>query len=177
VKRHPSLHPLSEHHHHALVQALEIRRLAGASPDEHEDACRRVTQDFLQFWEKAGRAHFREEEEILLPAYARHTALNQDPDVMQMLADHAAIRAQVQQLAELFAAGASLEATLADLGRMLQAHVRLEEDHIFPRMESVLGEAELQSLASRLTPLHGKKRGVPAQSAAIKGGEGGGKPF
>jgi hemerythrin-like domain-containing protein len=43
------------------------------------------------------------------------------------------------------------------LGRMLHDHVRLEEDHIFPRIERALSEIELNSVGSRLTRLHGER--------------------
>lgn len=158
MKRHPSLVPLSKHHHHALVQALDIRRAAEKPAEERATAFRSVAQNFLTFWEKAGRTHFREEEEFLLPAYARHKRLDADTEVMRMLADHAAIRAAVADLAEAVRANGPLDEELVELGAMLQAHVRLEEDNIFPRLEAVLGEAELKALGRRLTPLHGKRK-------------------
>jgi hemerythrin-like domain-containing protein len=158
MKRHPSLVPLSEHHHHALVQALDIRRAAEKPAEERATAFRRMAEDFLKFWEKSGRTHFREEEEFLLPAYSRHKRLDADTEVMRMLADHAAIRAAVADLAEAVRANGPLNKRLAELGAMLQEHVRLEEDSIFPRLEAVLGEGELKALGERLTPRHGKRK-------------------
>ena len=94
MKRHPSLHPLSQHHHFALIQALEMRRAAEAPAEKRQAAVERQAEKFVSFWHKTGYKHFREEEEILLPAYARHTRLDEDADVMRMLADHAEIRAR-----------------------------------------------------------------------------------
>lgn len=115
-----------------------------------------MAEEFLQFWEKNGRLHFREEEEILLPAYARHVPLESDEDAMRMLADHAAIRARIEQLRERLQNGQPVESALAELGRILKDHVRLEEDRIFPRIEKTLSEAELTALGQRLTRLHTK---------------------
>lgn len=115
-----------------------------------------MAEKFLQFWEKNGRLHFREEEEILLPVYARHVALESDPDALRMLADHAAIRARIEHLRELVEAEQPLETALAELGRMLDDHVRLEENRIFPRIEKTLSEPELAALGKRLTRLHAK---------------------
>ena len=95
MKRHPSLHPLSQHHHFALIQALEMRRAAEVPAEKRAAAVTRQAEKFVRFWHKSGLVHFREEEEVLLPAYARHTRLDRDAEVMRILADHAEIRAAV----------------------------------------------------------------------------------
>jgi hemerythrin-like domain-containing protein len=154
VKRHKSLHALSQHHHFALIQALFIRRAQKEPAAKRAAALRRAAEKFLRFWEKAGKVHFREEEEVLLPAYARHTRLDEDAEVMRMLADHAEIRAHVARLGELLAAGAPVEAEIVVLGRRLNDHVRLEENTIFPRIERALGEGELSAIGRTLTRLH-----------------------
>jgi hemerythrin-like domain-containing protein len=156
MKRHAGLQALSQHHHFALIQSLFIRRTRQQPAARRASALRRMAAEFLQFWEKNGRLHFREEEEILLPAYARHVAIESDPDAMRMLADHAAIRARIEQLRELLENGQPVESALAELGRMLKDHVRLEEDRIFPRIENTLSDPELTALGKRLTRLHAK---------------------
>ncbi len=158
MKRHPSLHPLSEHHHHALVQALEIRRAAELPEAQRAAALRRAAQIFLRFWRQTGRKHFREEEEVLLPAYARRIRLDDDSAVMRMLADHATVRGWVEELEAALAAKRPVETVLVALGRLLHDHVRWEEEQVFPRIEAALSPAELVSLARRLTPMHGKKK-------------------
>jgi hemerythrin-like domain-containing protein len=154
VKRHTSLHPLSEHHHHALVQALEIARAAKASGPDRPARIRQAARSLLHFWEIAGRTHFREEEDVLLPALARHVRLDQEPAVMRMLADHAQIRAALQDLAAALDQGRLEESQVTSLGQLLHDHVRLEEDAIFPRVESILEEHELVALKPLLTSLH-----------------------
>lgn len=156
MKRHSGLHALSQHHHFALIQTLFIRRARQQPAARRTAALRRMAEKFLQFWEKNGRLHFREEEEILLPAYARHVAIESDPDAMRMLADHAAIRARIEHLRELLEGDQPLESALAELGRMLSDHVRLEENRVFPRIEKTLAEPELAKLGKRLTRLHAK---------------------
>ncbi len=154
MKRHQSLHPLSEHHHHALVQALGIRRAAEAPEEERSAALERAGHTLLQHWKMSGRKHFREEEEILLPAYSWHTKLNEDSLVMQMLAQHALIRARMDQLETLLSSKQPVGAEVIALGALLQEHVRLEEDQLFPRMEAALSEEELLALGQRFTRLH-----------------------
>jgi hemerythrin-like domain-containing protein len=157
MKRHPSLHPLSQHHHFALIQALGMRRAAEAPEEKREAAVERQAAKFVAFWQKTGHLHFREEEEILLPAYARHTRLDQDRDVIRMLADHAEIRAAVQDFEERRGKKEAIPVkAAADLAKLLHDHVRLEENVIFPRIEKVLGEGGLQAMGAGLTHLHSK---------------------
>ena len=156
MKRHVSLHPLSQHHHFALIQALEIRRARREPAAKRALALRRVAEKFVRFWKKAGQQHFREEEEVLLPAYARHVLLDADADVMRMLAEHAAIRAIVADVETLLAARQPVEEKITELGRLLNDHVRLEENVIFPRVQKVLGEEELAAMGRGLTRLHRK---------------------
>lgn len=65
MKRSEALTPLSHDHHQALVLAQRLRRADAGNAPEVRDA-------FLGFWREHGQRHFREEEELLLPAYAGH---------------------------------------------------------------------------------------------------------
>jgi len=154
MKRHRSLHPLSEHHHHALVQTLSIRRAEEAPEPERSAALETAGRTLLQHWKMTGRKHFQEEEEILLPAYSWHTQLNEDSTVMQMLMQHAQIRARMEQLETLLSSKQPAGAEVIALGKLLHEHVRLEEDKLFPRIEAVLSEEELLALGQRFTRLY-----------------------
>jgi hemerythrin-like domain-containing protein len=153
MKRHPKLHPLSEHHHHVLVLALEIRRAADSPEAGRDGRLRALAESLLRCWQESGQTHFAEEEQVLLPRYARHFRVDEDSEIMRMLADHAAIRGRIDDLKDSLA-GSFDPQLVVELGRMLQEHVRLEEDRIFPRMEKTLSEIELNSVGSRLSRLH-----------------------
>jgi hemerythrin-like domain-containing protein len=157
MKRHPSLHPLSQHHHFALIQALEMRRATEAPAEKRAAAVQRQAGKFIRFWHKTGIVHFREEEEVLLPEYARHTRLDLDTEVMQILADHAEIRAAVSDFERRLADNIPVDAKeMARIGKLLHDHVRLEENKVFPRIEKALGEERLNAMGRRLTRLHSK---------------------
>jgi hemerythrin-like domain-containing protein len=157
VKRHPSLRPLSQHHHFALIQALEMRRAAEAPAEKRDAAVQRQAEKFIAFWHKTCIVHFREEEEVLLPAYARHTRLDQDAEVMRLLADHAEIRAAVQDVEQRRAKKLPIEAeAMARLAKLLHDHIRFEENDVFPRIERALGEENLAAMGRGLTRLHHK---------------------
>ncbi len=157
MKRHSSLHALSRHHHFALIQALEMRRAAEAPAEKRAAAIARQAEKFVRFWHKTGQVHFREEEEVLLPAYARHIRLDQDPEVMRVLADHAEIRAAVADFEQRLGAKTPIAPEeMARVGKLLHDHVRLEENELFPRIEKALGEERLNAMGSGLTQLHSK---------------------
>jgi hypothetical protein len=68
MKRTPELKPLSEDHHHGLVQARRLRRAAEA---DEADSAEAAAKGFLDFWQKDTASHFRKVEEVLLPMMAR----------------------------------------------------------------------------------------------------------
>ena len=137
MKRHPSLAPLSRDHHHVLVMAQRLRRA-------DEDDAAGAAEAFLEQWIEEERRHFRLEEEVLLPAYAAYG----DPDhpaVIRTLLDHVRIRRDVERLT----AGHDPE-LLHEVGGRLADHVRLEENELFPLVESTLPEPALAMLGERL---------------------------
>jgi hemerythrin-like domain-containing protein len=134
-----------------------MRRAAEAPAEKRTAAVARQAEKFVRFWHKTGKVHFREEEEVLLPAYARHTRIDQDADVVRLLADHAEIRAAVLEFEKRLAAKEAIPAEeLARVGKLLHDHVRLEENEVFPRIEKVLGEAQLNETGRSLTRLHSR---------------------
>ena len=136
MKRHHALQPLSRDHHVALGAALRLRRAT-------DDSALAAREAFLAFWHEHGAAHFRVEEDVLLPAFADHG----DPGeacVVRMLVEHVRIRAAVKRLdAELHPSVESLHA----LGEALERHVRLEEREVFPLNEASMPQAAAEALA------------------------------
>ena len=68
MKRAAELRSLSEDHHRGLVHARRLRKAAsGEGGDPVQTA-----KAFLGFWQRETSAHFRKEEEVLLPVLARY---------------------------------------------------------------------------------------------------------
>jgi hypothetical protein len=139
MKRDPALVSLSRDHHQALFVAQKLRRASAQTADEARAA-------FLAYWEGHGGAHFRLEEEVLLPAYAGHGD-SHHPLVVQVLCDHVAIRHRADALARV---GDATVADLNALGVRLAQHVRLEERELFPLIESAMPPAQLAAVAAAL---------------------------
>jgi hemerythrin-like domain-containing protein len=139
MKRSEELAPLSRDHHHGLVAALALRR---ATRTDAEAAW----ASFLEFWRAEGRRHFAIEEEVLLPGFARRERADHEA-IVRVLVEHVDLRRRVQELSE---AEAPQPAALHELGTCLQAHIRHEENTLFPLIEAALTHGELVALGAAL---------------------------
>jgi hypothetical protein len=129
MKRHPSLRPLSDDHHAALVLARRLRRDSTGMDAEALAALAREVRDEL---EAELEPHFRVEERWLLPALEGRGAGRL---VARTAEDHARLRALVH--------GRWSKHTAQTLGDLLERHVRFEERVLFPEAEALLSETEL----------------------------------
>jgi iron-sulfur cluster repair protein YtfE (RIC family) len=137
MKRSKALRALSHQHHQGLYAALQLKR-AG------REVAVEARQVFLDFYEREGSRHFRAEEELLLPAFARHTRVD-DPAIVRVLTEHVDIRRRRQDLE------ASVDpdpAVLRELGERLESHIRFEERVLFPMIEEAVPVDELERLGA-----------------------------
>ena len=86
MKRASELRDLSDHHHQGLVQARRVRR---AATGEEGTSLEETFEAFLEFWQERTSAHFRKEEEVLLPVLARNGGDLGLASVAEMLTQHA----------------------------------------------------------------------------------------
>lgn len=145
MKRHPGLRPFSDDHHQGLVHSLRLRRAAG-----DPGTLRETARAFLEFWREDTSAHFRREEEILLPVLARYGGDVEREPVTEMLAQHARIRGLVMSLEDELDRGEIRPETAREIGELLESHIRLEERIVFPAIEEELPEEALQEISARL---------------------------
>lgn len=140
MKRSDALAPLSREHHVALEVALRLRRA-----DDGDAAAARAA--FLGFFTPEGEAHFRVEEEVLLPVAADVLGAD-DVDIARVREEHAEIR----RLAEKLARHAETPVSeLRTLGELFDGHVRHEERVLFPRIEAALDDEGLARLEADLS--------------------------
>ncbi|MCO6434697.1 hemerythrin HHE cation binding domain-containing protein [Nitrosomonas nitrosa] len=152
MKRHKSLYPLSHDHHHALVQAKNLR-IAAKNADDKE-TLRQVAMQTITYWSNDLCAHFRQEEVILLPVFARHTTADH-PEIVETLRQHDDIRAAVDQLKNDLEQAANLAVASQTLADQLSQHIRYEEQRLFPLLQEVLPEEALWEIHHRLTTAQG----------------------
>jgi hemerythrin-like domain-containing protein len=139
MKRDPAIARLSRDHQHGLAVALQLRRATAETAAQARAA-------FVAFWEEEGQRHFRAEEEVLLPAAARHVAPATDA-VVRVLVEHVDIRRRAGELA--LAPVPELD-DLRALGDRLHEHIRHEERVLSPLIEGALPKEELSAVAEAL---------------------------
>jgi hemerythrin-like domain-containing protein len=138
VKRSRELEALSRDHHKALYAALRLRRA-------DEDSAADAAAAFLSFWREHGERHFEIEERLLLPAFAHGGGDPRDELVARILTDHVEIRARARSVDPR-----SSPDELNELGERVAAHVRLEEDELFPLIERTLEPRALSELGAEI---------------------------
>jgi hemerythrin-like domain-containing protein len=146
MKRSDALVSLSRDHHAALAIAQKLRRA-----DDGEEAAAL----FAAYWSERGAAHFRIEEDVLLPMWARLGTLDGEA-AARVSREHLAIRTAAIELAE------RRDVDLAHgLGRLLHDHVRFEERELFGLIEADLEATELERLARAVAEAEAKVHPPP----------------
>ena len=128
AKRHPSLIPLCQDHHHGLALAIRCRKQAlGQLNPGHPQGIEEHVNEVKDFFLKKLCSHFEAEEMVLFPLISSHYS-----DAKRMTADllheHEQIRQGITSLDQKF----ELPKALFDLGDILERHIRREERELFP---------------------------------------------
>lgn len=139
IRRSESIMKLSREHHFSLLFCWKIREGL-----KKRTAPQRMVRYAQYFWSNHIQPHFLEEEEILF-------APLQDEMVLKAMEEHAAIREGIEALTVLPPENITDE--LAKLADQLDKHVRYEERQLFPHLESVLSDAQLESIGAQLNAL------------------------
>jgi iron-sulfur cluster repair protein YtfE (RIC family) len=132
--------PLSREHRHELAQARRLLRAAGAEPEQRLA----LASAYIDAFFAETVEHFRREEEILFPLYARHAGST--PVLERILREHMELHGLVRALRAEAAAGDIPPEALRRLGDLLHDHVRMEERELFEEIERIVPAAELEGL-------------------------------
>jgi hemerythrin-like domain-containing protein len=139
IKRNKHIVLLSKDHHLALLFCWKIRQGLQLGVDEE-----RIKKYVQYFWNHHMLEHFREEEEILF-------APVQDPMIVKALEDHQKISAMVGSITSGETESMDDFRSLADA---VDNHVRFEERELFPQLEMILSEEQLNSIGDQLNEQH-----------------------
>ncbi|MCA9644139.1 MAG: hemerythrin domain-containing protein [Myxococcales bacterium] len=145
MKRDERLARLSREHTQALMLALRIRREV---PDAPEETLSEFSSRIIAFWSAGLLPHFTAEGECLLARLVRHIS-EEDDLVRRLQRDHLHIEAFVAAIRD----DTTVEgrrSLILELGRALSAHVRWEEEQLFPSTENLLSEEELTAVGADL---------------------------
>jgi hemerythrin HHE cation binding domain-containing protein len=161
--RDPALVPLSRQHQHALALCVMIQRTLPANdqgPATNDSLVHHWESEAARLFADEVAYHFTAEETLLFPAAARHAALR--PLVAELLAEHAAMRAQVAAAGEhrLGATG------LNELTTTLSAHIRREERQLFEELQRLEPAEQLARLGAAMDDYF-RSSGMPAESCGL----------
>ncbi|WP_417199470.1 hemerythrin domain-containing protein [Bizionia sp.] len=130
LKRHKALQPLSREHHHGLLLSWKIR--SGFSKNVSVERMKTYAD---WFFENHLIPHFELEEAEIFSILDSQNEL-----VKKALADH-------RRLKRLFAEDSSLDKSLSKIEEELEQHIRFEERILFPEIQKVATEEQLQHIA------------------------------
>ncbi len=140
MKRHESLVPLSRDHRSGLILAQLIKK-DGKSYKGKPTTVSGKVEYATRFYREQLVPHFTLEEEVLFPA-VRGTDETVDRHIADLLGEHREIKTLVASLKNK----TDREGKLDTLGRLLEAHIRKEEQNLFERIQEVMSEDKLQEL-------------------------------
>ena len=143
MKRHSAIVPLSHDHHHALILAQAIKKNAVKSGLGAKSIEEKVKATIIVYNTEL-IPHFSHEEVLLFPI-----ALGKDEELDKMIQDmieeHDKIRNSIESLNN-----GNVEENLDEFGKLLENHVRTEERILFPKIEKIVGEEELNFLNGQI---------------------------
>lgn len=142
MRRDTNLQKLSREHHPALIQAKRLLEAGKANPPGS------ILERFLDFWHGHMQQHFIDEEIHLLPALAL-AAGQECAEIFETLRQHVELRSRVLALET---ADQAEPVALHELGELIRAHVRFEENQLFPLIERELQPAQLERIGQLLEP-------------------------
>lgn len=130
LKRHKALQPLSREHHHGLLLSWKIR--SGFSKNVSANRMK-IYADW--FFENHLIPHFQLEETEIFTILDAENEL-----VKKALADH-------RRLKRLFTEKEDAKKSLSKIEEELEQHIRFEERILFPEIQKVATEKQLQHIA------------------------------
>lgn len=145
MKRDERLIRLSREHTQALMLAQRIEREV---PGGSEAQLGALFSKLVTFWSAGLLPHFTAEGECLLARLVRHLP-EEDERVRRLQRDHLRVEALVASMRDASTVEAR-RALLLEFGETLRAHVRWEEEELFPAIEVTLTDAELTALGADL---------------------------
>jgi len=145
MKRHPALYQLSHDHHQGLILAQQLKKKAPQYKGMPStlDGKKEYT---ITFYKTELMKHFEDEENILFPSVMKR---NNEVDriVEEVISEHRKIELLINDLK----AKDDVADLLDELGRLLENHIRKEERKLFPKLEGILSEEELNQIAERIS--------------------------
>ncbi len=151
IKRHKALHILSHDHHHGLILAQLIKK--GSPQYKNLPNTTEGKKDYsIRFYNDELVKHFEDEEKILFPVVN-----GKDDEIDNLIVEIITEHKKIKQLINRLETDEDVENTLDELGRLLESHIRKEERKLFPLIQNLLSNKELNHLENKLQNFESKK--------------------
>lgn len=137
IKRNENIASLSREHHFSLLFGWKIK-----NGIKFNIAPERIAKYAIHFWEHNLQTHFQQEEETLFSFY-------NDELIDRALSEHTLIRQTINQI-KLATNEITLTTHLATIAELVTNHVRFEERLLFPHLETILTEEQLENIGHTL---------------------------
>jgi hemerythrin-like domain-containing protein len=105
-----------------------------------------AASEFVEFFRNEERVHLRIEEDALFPLLLRHVP-SQPAPLREARVQHMQLEGLARKLGIAVRTGLVDRETLDAAAELLDAHIRLEERQLFPLIEELVPDDELQRLA------------------------------
>lgn len=156
MKRHTSLAPLSRDHHNGLILAQLLKKDAPVYRGLPTDSAGKIAYA-RELYDGLLDGHFVIEENILHSLKGRYTDIDRLAD--EICLEHAELRSAFRALSVTH--GHTLE-NMDRLGQMLEQHIRKEERELFPALQELCTEQELD-MFRQFTENDSDEKGYPKQ--------------
>jgi iron-sulfur cluster repair protein YtfE (RIC family) len=152
MRRHDSLITLSHDHHHGLVLAQLIKK--GAPVYEKLPKTLDAKAEYTKnFYKNDLTYHFYEEEKILYPS-----VMNKNKELDNLFSEIFSEHSEITNLVNELASSDAQEEILNKIGLLLESHIRKEERELFPAVQNILSEEELEELKEKISDSRKERR-------------------
>jgi iron-sulfur cluster repair protein YtfE (RIC family) len=150
MKRHPALYQLSHDHHQGLILAQQLKR--GAPQYKGLPETLEGKMDYaISFYNTELVKHFEDEEKILFPAVIKRDG-EVDKIIEEVISEHRKMEFLVNDLR----AKNDVAKLMDELGKLLENHIRKEERVLFPKIQEIMTEDELNQIVESISASRGK---------------------
>ena len=146
MKRHKSLFSLSHDHQHGLALALKLKYPKKPLSSSGKEEISSLKSELADKYENVLRKHFHKEEQYLVPGFKENKLMK------QMLMEHKKLEGLYNKIVN-DTEGWTPEQQREKLnlfGELLDLHIRFEERELFPMIEKLLSEEQLEELGRKL---------------------------
>ena len=137
MKRLEQLHKLSKEHHQSLVMAKHISEIAKS--EDHKELLEAI-EKVKHYYDDELEEHFQHEERTIFAPifkeYREHIGI-----ATSLLKEHGYIRMLIPKMTLETA-----QKDLAEFGSMLKTHTRVEERELFPLIEKLFSDEQLNAI-------------------------------